>query len=307
MVGESGSGKTTLGRCVVRAIDVTEGAIRFNHNHTKVDLATTDSETLMSVRPSISMIFQDPFSSLDPRWTVLDIVGEPLRRMTSLSGAEIEEKVRNLMSVVGLEAEHLKRYPHAFSGGQRQRIGIARALALQPDLLICDEPVSALDVSVQAQVLNLLKDLQDQLGLTYLFISHDLAVVKYIADRIAVMCRGRLVEIAPRDLLFQSPQHPYTQALLAAEFLIGGESEPEPVAYEPEPMPEPPADSDRDGVIDERDQCPGTPRGVQVDSNGCPVDSDGDGVPDYKDRCPGTEPGVEVDDRGCPIQTRVMG
>jgi len=216
LVGESGSGKTTLGRCVVRAIDVTEGAIHFNHEHTKVDLATTDSETLMSVRPSISMIFQDPFSSLDPRWTVLDIVGEPLRRMTSLSSAEIEEKVRNLMSVVGLEAEHLKRYPHAFSGGQRQRIGVARALATDPIMIVADEAVSALDVSIQAQILNLIKDLQAERNLALLFISHDLSVVEHVSDRVAVMYLGKVVEIAETNDLFLNPKHPYTASLLAA-------------------------------------------------------------------------------------------
>src|SRR5690606_3488616 len=164
----------------------------------------------------VQFIFQDPFSSLNPRMTAFDVVEEPLVIHKIGDRAERAERVRELMTLVGLDVRFLRRYPHSFSGGQRQRIGIARAPALQPDLLICDEPVSALDVSVQAQVLNLLKDLQEQLDLTYLFISHNLAVVDYVADRIAVMCAGRLVELAPRELLFRNPVHPYTKALLAA-------------------------------------------------------------------------------------------
>ena len=183
---------------------------------TQVDLVKKTDSEMVPYRRKIQYVFQDPFGSLNPRMTVFDTLSEPLL-IHNLGDLGYRRKVAlELMELVGMDPRHLNRYPHSFSGGQRQRIGIARAIALQPDLLICDEPVSALDVSVQAQVLNLLKDLQDQLGLTYLFISHDLAVVKYIADRIAVMCRGRLVEIAPRDLLFQSPQRPYTQALLAA-------------------------------------------------------------------------------------------
>ena len=181
-----------------------------------VDVHAIDGEALRAYRRNVQFIFQDPFSSLNPRMTVFDILTEPL----VIHGIG-NEKVRGdlaqeLMSLVGLDPRYLRRYPHSFSGGQRQRIGIARALALRPKLLICDEPVSALDVSVQAQVLNLLKDLQDKLGLTYLFISHNLAVVDYIANRILVMCRGRLVESAPREVFFENPQHPYTKALLAA-------------------------------------------------------------------------------------------
>ncbi|MGQ0677077.1 MAG: ATP-binding cassette domain-containing protein, partial [Rhodospirillales bacterium] len=171
---------------------------------------------LVPYRKRIQFIFQDPFGSLNPRMTVFDIISEPLAIHEVGDAESRAETVKELMRLVGLDVRHLKRYPHSFSGGQRQRIGIARALALRPDLLICDEPVSALDVSIQAQILNLLKDLQKELGLTYLFISHNLAVVNYIADRIAVMCKGRLVEVAERDELFRQPVHPSTQALLAA-------------------------------------------------------------------------------------------
>jgi peptide/nickel transport system ATP-binding protein len=173
-------------------------------------------DALFEFRRKVQFIFQDPFSSLNPRMTVFDIISEPLNIHNIGDGDERAARVRELMTLVGLDVRFLRRYPHSFSGGQRQRIGIARALALQPDLLICDEPVSALDVSVQAQVLNLMKDLQEELGLTYLFISHNLAVVDYVADRIAVMCAGRIVETAPRETLFQNPIHPYTKALLAA-------------------------------------------------------------------------------------------
>ena len=175
-----------------------------------------DEAALQGFRRHIQYIFQDPFGSLDPRMTVADIVAEPLLIHGIGSEAERTERVKRLLQAVGLDVRHMRRYPHSFSGGQRQRIGIARALALEPEILICDEPVSALDVSVQAQILNLLKDLQKALGLTYLFISHNLAVVKYVAQRIAVMCAGRMVELAPTDRLFANPQHPYTKALLAA-------------------------------------------------------------------------------------------
>ena len=216
LVGESGCGKTTVSRIIMRVMDPDKGEVIFNDNGTQVDLVKRTDREMVPYRRKIQYVFQDPFGSLNPRMTVFDTLSEPLL-IHNLGDLDYRQKVAmELMELVGMDPRQLNRYPHSFSGGQRQRIGIARALALQPDLLICDEPVSALDVSVQAQVLNLLKDLQDQLGLTYLFISHDLAVVKYIADRIAVMCCGRLVEIAPCDLLFQSPQHPYTQALLAA-------------------------------------------------------------------------------------------
>ena len=216
LVGESGCGKTTLGKILMRAVSADEGTVRFNDNGRMLDVLNLERRPLKEFRRRMQFIFQDPFSSLNPRMTVFDILSEPMIIHNIGDQAYRREMARELMSLVGLDIRHLQRYPHSFSGGQRQRIGIARALALRPDLIICDEPVSALDVSVQAQVLNLLKDLQDQLGLTYLFISHNLAVVDYIADRIMVMCRGRIVEVAPSQQLFRDPVHPYTQALLSA-------------------------------------------------------------------------------------------
>ena len=216
LVGESGCGKTTVSKMIMRAVDPDEGAIVFDDHGALVRLDRLRDRELIRFRPRIQLVFQDPFSSLDPRMTVFDIVSEPLVIHGVGDHASRVAKVKGLMSLTGLDPRWLGRYPHSFSGGQRQRIGIARALALEPELLICDEPVSALDVSVQAQVLNLLKDLQRELGLTYLFISHNLAVVDYMADRIAVMCAGRLVEVAPREVLFERPVHPYTRALLAA-------------------------------------------------------------------------------------------
>ncbi|WP_341914069.1 ABC transporter ATP-binding protein [Ferrovibrio terrae] len=212
LVGESGCGKTTASKLILRAIKPDSGSIRFNG----ADVLQLEDEALFNYRRQVQFIFQDPFSSLNPRMTVFDIVSEPLVIHKIGDEEERFQRVKELMSLVGLDPRFLRRYPHSFSGGQRQRIGIARALALQPELLICDEPVSALDVSIQAQILNLLKDLKAELGLTYLFISHNLAVVDYIADRIAVMCAGRLVELAPREQLFNNPVHPYTKALLAA-------------------------------------------------------------------------------------------
>ncbi len=220
LVGESGCGKTTLSKMLMRGIsaDPNEGAGRvvFDDWGRKVDVMTLEGEELNRFRTKLQFIFQDPFGSLNPRMTVYDILVEPLVIHGIGDDAYRREMVSELMEMVGLDRRHLSRYPHSFSGGQRQRIGIARALALRPDMVICDEPVSALDVSIQAQVLNLLKDLQKQLGLTYLFISHNLAVVDYIADRIAVMCAGRLVELAPAGELFRNPLHPYTKALLSA-------------------------------------------------------------------------------------------
>ncbi|NBP71880.1 MAG: ABC transporter ATP-binding protein [Alphaproteobacteria bacterium] len=216
LVGESGCGKTTLSKMIMRALSPDSGQVVLNDGGTEVDLTALSEKELLPYRRKIQLMFQDPFSSLNPRMTVFDIISEPLIIHDIGDPAYRAEMVQELMALVGLDPRYLNRYPHSFSGGQRQRIGIARALALKPELLLCDEPVSALDVSVQAQILNLLKDLQEDLGLTYLFISHNLAVVDYIADRIAVMCAGRLVETAPRDVLFRAPVHPYTRALLSA-------------------------------------------------------------------------------------------
>ncbi len=216
LVGESGCGKTTVSKIVMRAVFADEGRVTFNGSDGATDVLALEGAELERFRRRIQYMFQDPFHSLNPRMTVFDIVAEPLVIHRLGTDPERVERVKALLAAVGLDMRHLRRYPHSFSGGQRQRIGIARALALGPEMLICDEPVSALDVSVQAQILNLLKDLQTELGLTYLFISHNLAVVKYICQRIAVMCAGRIVEIAPAETLFARPVHPYTKALLAA-------------------------------------------------------------------------------------------
>jgi len=216
LVGESGCGKTTLGRCILRAIEPTEGNILFKLNDKMVDITKLNKENLRSIRKYAQMIFQDPYSSLDPRMTVLDIVGEPLLVNKIAMGKKLENRVKELMKIVGLNIKHLKRYPHAFSGGQRQRIGIARALAPNPKFIVADEPVSALDVSIQAQILNLLQDLQKKFHLTYLFISHDLSVIEHISDRVAVMYVGKMVEMAETEELFLNPKHPYTEALLSA-------------------------------------------------------------------------------------------
>ena len=217
LVGESGCGKTTTARCLLRAIEPTGGRVLFRTAEgATVDVTTLGRRDLRSLRREMQMVFQDPFASLNPRMTLLDIVGEPLLIHGMTSRREREDRVAELLRLVGLRPEFMRRYPHAFSGGQRQRIGIARALALNPRLVVADEPVSALDVSVQAQVLNLLLDLQAELGLTYLFVAHDLSVVKHVSDRVAVMYVGRLVEMATTEALFAAPRHPYTAALLAA-------------------------------------------------------------------------------------------
>ncbi|KKN20651.1 hypothetical protein LCGC14_0933370 [marine sediment metagenome] len=217
LVGESGCGKTTTGRCILRAIEPTEGEILFKtEDDEMIDIARLGKQELRRMRKDMQMVFQDPYSSLDPRMTVLDIIGEPILVNKIAKGKELQEKVKDLVKVVGLNIKHLKRYPHAFSGGQRQRIGIARALAPNPKLVVADEPVSALDVSVQAQILNLLQDLQKEFNLTYLFIAHDLSVIEHISDRVAVMYVGKIVEMAETEELFLSPQHPYTEALLSA-------------------------------------------------------------------------------------------
>jgi peptide/nickel transport system ATP-binding protein len=216
LVGETGCGKTTLGRCVVRLYKPLAGQILYHENGPAIDLAQLTAREFRPLRHNIQMIFQDPYSSLSPRRTVFDIISEPIRANQLASGSELEERVVRLAEVVGLQARYLRRYPHAFSGGQRQRIGIARALSTDPKLVVADEPVSALDVSIQAQILNLLGDLQEQFGLSYLFIAHDLSVVKYVSDRVAVMYVGRLVELAPTEEIYVHPKHPYAEALLSA-------------------------------------------------------------------------------------------
>ncbi|MGH6880646.1 MAG: dipeptide ABC transporter ATP-binding protein [Hypericibacter sp.] len=254
LVGESGCGKTTVSKMIMRAITPDTGKVSFNDYGKRLDVLSLRGDKLFKYRRKIQFVFQDPFGSLNPRMTVFDIISEPLVVHGVGNERSRAEAVKELMQLVGLDIRHLKRYPHSFSGGQRQRIGIARALALQPDLLICDEPVSALDVSIQAQILNLLKDLQQKLGLTYLFISHNLAVVDYIADRIAVMCAGRVVELAPSSTLFRNPLHPYTRALLSAV---------------PEPDPRYPLDFQK--LTSERNSIPSTwPAPFTIDAQSHP-------------------------------------
>jgi peptide/nickel transport system ATP-binding protein len=217
LVGESGCGKTTTSRCILRAIDPTAGQIFFRTEHdVMMDIASLPEGQVQPLRRQMQMIFQDPFSSLDPRMTLLDIVGEPLLVHGMKNRQERQDRVAELLKLVGMRPEYMRRFPHAFSGGQRQRIGIARALALNPRLVVADEPVSALDVSVQAQILNLMLELQARLGLTYLFVAHDLSVVKHISERVAVMYVGRIAEMAATEELFNAPRHPYTEALLSA-------------------------------------------------------------------------------------------
>jgi len=212
LVGESGSGKTTIGRTIVRLYKPTTGQVLFGDT----DLAKLGGEELRQIRRRVQMVFQDPYASLNPRYTIGSLIAEPMNIYNVGSSNEIREKTAELLSVVGLRAEYIDRYPHEFSGGQRQRIAVARALAINPEFIVLDEPVSALDVSVRAQVLNLLQRLQKQFELTYLFVSHDLSVVRHVADRIAVMYLGKIVELSDRDELYAAPKHPYTQALLSA-------------------------------------------------------------------------------------------
>lgn len=224
LVGESGCGKTTTGRSILRLIEPTAGDILFRskkmastgEEYKEVNVVTAHRKMMKALRREMQIIFQDPYSSLNPRMTVGSIVGEPLLVHGLAKGAEREDRVKALLAAVGLKPDHMKRYPHEFSGGQRQRIGVARALALDPQLIVCDEPVSALDVSIQAQVINLLEDLQGEFGLTYLFIAHDLSVVKHIADRVAVMYLGKIAELSTTEELFTAPKHPYTEALMSA-------------------------------------------------------------------------------------------
>ncbi|HLQ14918.1 MAG TPA: oligopeptide/dipeptide ABC transporter ATP-binding protein [Candidatus Eisenbacteria bacterium] len=212
LVGESGCGKSTLGRTVIRLLDPTAGTIKFKGE----DIANKHGGALRSLRREMTMIFQDPYASLDPRQTVGDIVGEPLDIHHLASGRAREDRIRELLNIVGLNPGFIKRYPHEFSGGQRQRIGIARALAVEPSFIVCDEPISALDVSIQAQIINLLERLQSKFDLTYLFIAHDLSVVKHISNRVAVMYLGKVMEISPGSELYRRPRHPYTGSLLSA-------------------------------------------------------------------------------------------
>jgi len=212
LVGESGCGKSTVGRTILRLVPATSGEVRFDGQ----DVFTADRTQLKNLRRQMQIVFQDPVGALNPRMTVGRIIGEPIHVHRIARGTELTDRVASLLTRVGLSPDYAQRYPHEFSGGQRQRIGIARALALEPRFIVCDEPVSALDVSIQSQILNLLSDLQDDLSLSYLFIAHNLAVIEHFCDRVAVMYLGKIVEIADRDALYQAPQHPYTQALLSA-------------------------------------------------------------------------------------------
>ncbi|MCG0275145.1 MAG: ABC transporter ATP-binding protein [Thermosediminibacteraceae bacterium] len=212
LVGESGCGKTTTARCMLRLIEPTKGRIIFNG----IDITKLDQKRMRKLRPRMQVIFQDPYSSLNPRLTVKEIIGEALAFHGIARGKKLEERVKQQLEMVGLSPHHMKRFPHEFSGGQRQRIGIARALATNPDLIVCDEPVSALDVSIQSQILNLLEDLQERLGVSYLFIAHGLNVVKHISHRVGVMYLGKIIEIAESEEIYKNPLHPYTQALISA-------------------------------------------------------------------------------------------
>jgi len=234
LVGESGSGKTTVGRSILRAIEPTEGQVTFNIDGKMLDLAKFTDKEMRVFRKNMQLIFQDPYSSLNPRMTVRDIIAEPLVAQNLAKGKEVDERVRDAAALCKLNLEYLRRFPHAFSGGQRQRIGIARALISQPQFVVCDESVSALDVSIQAEILNLLMDLQAEFGFTYLFIAHDLSVVAHISKRVAVMYLGQFVELAPTKELFYAPKHPYTEALMSAIPEVDPDQEMVPVHLEGE-------------------------------------------------------------------------
>jgi oligopeptide transport system ATP-binding protein len=251
LVGESGCGKSTTGRVILQLDHATDGSINFEGQ----ELTELKGEALRKVRPRAQMIFQDPHASLNPRMTVASIVGEPLREHTDMGPYERRQRIDELLTIVGLDPSHANRYPHEFSGGQRQRIGVARAIALNPDFIVCDEPIAALDVSIQAQVVNLLEELQESLGLTYLFISHDLSMVRHIADRVAVMYLGHIMELTDVERLYDNPKHPYTQALLSAV-----------------PVPDPRAEDIRERVILEGDlPSPSNPPPGCVFNTRCPV------------------------------------
>jgi oligopeptide transport system ATP-binding protein len=269
LVGESGSGKSTTGRAILQLEPVTEGTILFEGT----DLTQLHGEELRSVRPRMQMVFQDPHASLNPRMTVGTIIGEPLKEHNEAKGDERQMRVGELLSLVGLEPKHANRYPHEFSGGQRQRIGIARAIALNPDFIVCDEPIAALDVSIQAQVVNLLVNLQDVLGLTYLFISHDLSMIRHIADRVAVMYLGKIMELADVDTLYTDPKHPYTKALLSAV-----------------PVPDPLVEAMRKRVILEGDiPSPANPPPGCVFNTRCPIAQERCRIeiPEFRELAPG--------------------
>jgi oligopeptide transport system ATP-binding protein len=251
LVGESGSGKSTVGKTILQLEKVTEGSISFEG----VELTELAPEKMRKLRPRMQMIFQDPHASLNPRMTVASIISEPLTEHKEVKGNERRDRVAELLSLVGLESKHANRYPHEFSGGQRQRIGIARAIALNPDFIVADEPIAALDVSIQAQVVNLMENLQDVLGLTYLFISHDLSMIRHIADRVAVMYLGKLMELADADELYINPLHPYTRALLSAV-----------------PVPDPEIEATRKRIILEGDiPSPANPPPGCVFNTRCPI------------------------------------
>jgi len=251
LVGESGCGKSTTGRVILQLDHATAGSINFQGH----ELTELRGEKLRKIRPQAQMIFQDPHASLNPRMTVASIIGEPLREHSNLDPAGRRERIEELLTIVGLDPSHANRYPHEFSGGQRQRIGVARAIALNPEFIVCDEPIAALDVSIQAQVVNLLEELQESLGLTYLFISHDLSMVRHIADRVAVMYLGHIVELTDVERLYETPRHPYTKALLSAV-----------------PVPDPRAEDIRERVILEGDlPSPSKPPPGCVFNTRCPI------------------------------------